>query len=178
MTQQRATFKGRDLERALSKQIKSEFERAQFAEKVLTHPDAVKLADEAGGPTTRYTTRAVLEAEGQVLRAAAGLEPRRPARRRRADLRRPFSSRPEFAGITREQAEAFRHATGAGGLALIDGQAGTGKSFTIAAIRAGLRARRPPASSALRPTNAVAEDMRANGFAHAAHHPQRAFHAQ
>ncbi len=73
MTQQRATFKGSDLERALAQQIKGELERAQFAEKVLSHPDAVKLADEAAGRTTRYTSRAVLEAEGQVLRAAAGL---------------------------------------------------------------------------------------------------------
>jgi len=166
MTQQRATFKGRDLERVLAKQIKSDLERAQFAEKILTHPDAVKLADEAAGRTTRYTTRAVLEAEGQVLRAAAGLS--------RADhhdiglaVRQAILARPEFAGITREQAAAFIHATKAGGLAIIDGQAGTGKSYTIAAIRQAYEVRGAHVIG-LAPTNAVAEDMRDSGFAHAA----------
>ena len=49
------------------------------------------------------------------------------------------------------------------GLAIIDGQAGTGKSFTMAAIReayeeAGYRV------IGLGPTNAVAQDMRGDGF--------------
>jgi nucleoside-triphosphatase THEP1 len=52
-------------------------------------------------------------------------------------------------------------------LAVIDGQAGTGKSFTIAAVReayeaAGYRV------IGLGPTNAVAQDMSGDGFAHAA----------
>ena len=41
----------------------------------------------------------------------------------------------KFDSITREQARAFRHATGSQGLAIIDGQAGTGKSYTLAAIQ-------------------------------------------
>jgi hypothetical protein len=57
MTEQRSTFTGRDLERVLDKQIMGEFDRAQFAEKVLTHPDAVRLADQAQGPTTRRGPR-------------------------------------------------------------------------------------------------------------------------
>ena len=76
----------------------------------------------------------------------------------------------QFAGITREQARAFRHATGAEGLAIIDGQAGTGKSFTMAAIReayekAGYRV------IGLGPTNAVAEDMRGGRLRPRRHHP-------
>ena len=75
-----------------------------------------------------------------------------------------------------EQLRAFRHATASEGLALIDGQAGTGKSYTIAAIRqayeiAGYRV------VGLAPTNAVAQDMHADsvlariaGRAEAHHH--------
>jgi predicted ATPase len=64
---------------------------------------------------------------------------------------------------TPEQLRAFRHATASEGLALIDGQAGTGKSYTIAAIRqayeiAGYRV------VGLAPTNAVAQDMRPGGM--------------
>jgi AAA domain len=71
-----------------------------------------------------------------------------------------------FKDITREQVLAYRHATGKEGLSIIDGQAGTGKSFTLAAIRetyekAGYRV------IGLAPTNAVAQDMRADGFSRA-----------
>ena len=166
MTQQRATFKDRDLERILSKQIKKEAERAQFTEKVLAHPDIVRLADKAGGPTTRYSTRAVLDAEREVLRTAEGL-----ARADRHGVRQEtldaVLSQAQFKGISREQAAALQHATGAGGLALIDGQAGTGKSYTIDAIRQ-VYERDGRQVIELGPTNVIAEGMHAGGFAHAA----------
>ena len=55
---------------------------------------------------------------------------------------------------------------GAGGLKLIEGRAGTGKSYTLAAVReaheaAGYRI------VGLAPTNAVAQDLKADGFAEA-----------
>jgi ATP-dependent exoDNAse (exonuclease V) alpha subunit len=73
----------------------------------------------------------------------------------------------KFDGITREQATAFRHATGAEGLAIIDGQAGTGKSFTLAAVREAYEATGHRVIG-LAPTNAVAQDMKNDGFGHAA----------
>ena len=166
LTKQRSTFTPAQLERALSKEIRSEQGRAQFTAEILTRPEVIELADQAGGPTTRYTTRTVLEAELHVLRAAsalaAGTAHGLPARHLAAVLHDT-----KFAGITQQQAAAFRHATGPEGLALIDGQAGTGKSYTIAAIReayetAGYRV------IGLAPTNAVAEDMRAEGFSRGA----------
>ena len=58
MTQQRATFKGRDLERALGKQIKSEFARAQFAETDIEPPRGrAACPTRPGGPTTRYSNQ-------------------------------------------------------------------------------------------------------------------------
>jgi Ti-type conjugative transfer relaxase TraA len=177
LTKQRATFTAEQLERALQKEIHlkpgataeqkhgNAEERAEFARAILTHASVVALADQKDGPTTRYTTRAVLEAESYVLRAAEGLI---------ADNRHQLDERQRFAalntsryeGISREQAQAFRHACGAEGLALIDGQAGTGKSFAMAAIRdayaaAGYRV------IGLAPTNKVARAMSEDGFAHA-----------
>lgn len=166
MTKQRSTFTAKQLETALAKQIKSELGRAQFANEILSHPDAVHLADRPSGPTTRYTTRSVLEAELHVLRAAGGLHDSQ-AHEIADSGRAAVLNGERFAGISREQARAFRHATGPEGLAIIDGQAGTGKSYTIAAIReayerAGYRA------IGLAPTNTVAQDMRSDGFGHAA----------
>lgn len=48
MTEQRATFTPADLDRALGKQIKGIFARAQFGERVLDEADVVRLADHEG----------------------------------------------------------------------------------------------------------------------------------
>ena len=166
MTQQRATFKERDLDRALSKQMKAKPDRDAFIQEILTRPEIVSLADAEGGPVTRYTTKSVLEAEGQVLRAADGL-----ARNNRHEVsesvRANVLGAKEFDGVSREQARAFRHATGPEGLAIVDGQAGTGKSFTMAAIRKAYEAQGFKVTG-LAPTNAVAQDMGRDGFARAA----------
>jgi ATP-dependent exoDNAse (exonuclease V) alpha subunit len=69
--------------------------------------------------------------------------------------------------IRREQALAVRHATGPGGLALVDGQAGTGKSYTIGAIRECYETAGHTVIG-LAPTNAVAQDMQRDGFRRAA----------
>ena len=165
MTRQRATFTARDLDRALRKQIKDEFERGQFAARIFRHVEIVALSDEADGAITRYTTRTVLEAEGHVLRAAQGLDRNRGHRLSDAACGAVLGS-DRFSAVTREQARAVRHATGAGGLALIDGQAGTGKSYTMAAIREAYEAGGYRVVG-LAPTNAVAQDMLGDGFRHA-----------
>jgi Ti-type conjugative transfer relaxase TraA len=177
MTKQRSTFTADQLERALQKEIQApcgatpehkqnvEIMRAQFQAEILAHAEVVRLADQPGGPITRYTTRTVLESEMHVLRAVDELI----ASKDHAvsdDLRRAVASSKKFSSMTQEQTRAFHHATGNAGVALIDGQAGTGKSFTIAAIReayeaAGYRA------VGLAPTNAVAQDMLVDGFGRA-----------
>ena len=166
MTKQRATFTARDLDRTLKKQIKDGFERARFAARVLGQPETVALSDEPDGPITRYTTRTVLEAEGHVLRAAQGLDRNRGHKVAKL-VRAAVLAEKRFLGMTEEQARAVRHATGAAGLALIDGQAGTGKSYTMAAIREAYEASGYRVVG-LAPTNAVAQDMRRDGFAHSA----------
>jgi Ti-type conjugative transfer relaxase TraA len=166
LTKQRATFTPAQLESALAKQIKNESERAEFGAKILAQPQIVQLADTPGGPIVRYSTQAVIEAELHVLRAAAGLVRDRShgidETRRGAVL-----AGEQFAAITAEQERAFRHATGAEGLALIDGQAGTGKSYTIAAVRAAYEADGRTVIG-LAPTNTVAQDMATDGFGRAA----------
>jgi hypothetical protein len=61
---------------------------------------------------------------------------------------------------------AFAHAIGAGNLKLIEGRAGTGKSYTIAAIR-DAHAADGKRVIGLAPTNAVAQDLAADGFSEA-----------
>ena len=127
LTKRNATFTARDLDAALAKEIYKDSEaREQFAARILAHDSVVKLADEPEGPVTRYTTQAVLEAEHYVLRAADALaqDYKRPVPGER--LLATVLADKRFDGITREQLRAVRHATGAEGLALIDGRAGSG----------------------------------------------------
>jgi ATP-dependent exoDNAse (exonuclease V) alpha subunit len=62
-----------------------------------------------------------------------------------------------------DQRAAFDHAVGAERLALIEGRAGTGKSYTLAAIRDAY-ARDGKHIVGLAPTNAVAQSLAADGF--------------
>jgi Ti-type conjugative transfer relaxase TraA len=165
MTQQRATFRERDLDRVLFKQVKDSDERGAFVKEILTRPEIVSLSDVKDGPVTRYTTKSVLEAERQVLRASDGLA---ADKRHEVDekTRAKVLGAKEFDGISREQARAFRQATGPEGIAIIDGQAGTGKSFSMAAIRKAYEAQGDRVIG-LAPTNAVAQDMGRDGFARA-----------
>jgi Ti-type conjugative transfer relaxase TraA len=164
MTRQRSTFTAETLDRALGKQIKTEFARVQFGEQVLGHGDVVRLMDRPDGPVTRYTTQTVLDSEQKVLRDADGLKATSwhgvTDRHRAGALDR-------FRSIRDDQRAAFEHATGEGGLCLIDGQAGTGKSYTIAAIRSAYEDAGYQVIG-LAPTNAVAQEMGRDGFQKAA----------
>ena len=165
LTRQRATFTAADLERALGKQIPGELERAQFGNAVLDHAEVVHLADEPGGPTSRYTTRTVLGSEEQVLQAADRLT---------SDGRHSVSNQvralimasQRFTSAREDQRRAFERATGPEGLSLIDGQAGTGKSYTMAAVRDVYEGSGRTVIG-LAPTNAVAQDMQRDGFRNA-----------
>jgi hypothetical protein len=65
-----------------------------------------------------------------------------------------------------DQDAAFAHAIGPGDLKLVEGRAGTGKSFTLAAIRDAHVADGKRVVG-LAPTNAVAQDLAADGFTEA-----------
>ncbi len=162
ITKQGATFTERDLDRILAKEIKEIGMRTEFARKILAIPDVVPLSDESDGETCRFSTRSILDAEGYVLRAAQGLTRQRDHNIGRRIIASVLS-RLAFQGMTGEQRQAMHHALGPDGLAIIDGRAGTGKSFTLAAIREAYEASGCQVIG-LAPTNAVAQDMARDGF--------------
>jgi Ti-type conjugative transfer relaxase TraA len=167
ITRNRATFTARDLEWALGKQIENQAERKQFTDLILKHSQVVRLSSETmPAPAVRYTTKTVLESEEKVLRAARDLKTNGDRHAAGERIRASILGKDKYDGITREQVRAIRHAVGGEGLALIDGQAGTGKSHAANAIREiyeadGCRV------VGLAPTNAVAQDMKDSGFGRA-----------
>jgi Ti-type conjugative transfer relaxase TraA len=163
LTRNRATFTARDIAWQLREQIGNQQERSEFTSEILKHPNVVCLNGSGSAPP-RYTTREVLETEHQVLRAASALSAATGHEVSEHDRDTVLAR--EFHSLTVEQRAAVRHATGAEGIALIDGQAGTGKSYTINAIRQ-VYEQQGRTVIGLAPTNAVAHDMREEGFSRA-----------
>ena len=163
LTRHNATFTERDLDRHLGKHIADENARAVVKAAVMARPDVIALHDrETGEAVERFSTQAVREQERAALADAAQLARARttavPSRVARAAL----ASRT----LRPDQRAAFDRAIGSGNLTLIEGRAGTGKSFALAAIRDAHALDRRRVIG-LAPTNAVAQDLKADGFGEA-----------
>lgn len=159
MTERTPTFTARELDRVLSYAILDKKERAAFFREVLAENTVIGLREAAEAPVTRYTTREVLAAEMAVQRNAAhlaedhthGLDARRAEK-----VAKQFTLKPE-------QADALVHLTGAEGFAMLWGQAGTGKTHTLNAVRSAYEAEGLKVLG-LSHTNDVVQQMRGEGF--------------
>jgi hypothetical protein len=165
LTARAATFTARDLDTYLTKSSLpvQEIETARAA--VLRHVDLVRLEERQSGRDgqvlviERFTTKAVLEQERGILADAGALTRQSAHPVGTWTMQAARSSRT----LDGEQERALVYATQGQGLAVIRGRAGTGKSYTMAAIReahesSGYRV------IGLAPTNTVAADMRKDGF--------------
>ena len=164
LTARNATFTRRELERLINKSTVSRVEVRQLANDILVRDEVIGLSNTPGGPTVRYTTREVLAHEAEIAQAASQLK-RSTAHGMTEQARQHMLDR--YAHLDHEQRLAFAHATDSEGLALIAGQAGSGKSATLEAVReayreAGYRV------IGLSLTNSVVNGMKQDGFAEAA----------
>jgi Ti-type conjugative transfer relaxase TraA len=168
LTRNNATFTARELDRHLSKQLGQEgrdatAEIAVVRAAVLKHGDLVPLHDrETGAPAERFTTRQVRAEELAALSDAD----RMGSTRWMGVSGRGAKAAQAGRTLRPDQEAAFAHATGAGNLKLIEGRAGTGKSYTLAAIHDAHVADGKRVVG-LAPTNAVAQDLAADGFTEA-----------
>jgi len=164
LTRNNATFSERDLDRHLAKHIAPEAERAATKAAVLGHKETLPLYDrDSGEAAERYTTKAVRAQERTALADAADVA---GARHQRGLPAAAIGAAVAARSMRPDQRLAFDHAVAAGGLKIIEGRAGTGKSYVLQAIReaheqAGRRV------IGLAPTNAVAQDLKADGFTQA-----------
>ncbi len=164
LTRNNATFTERDLDRFLAKQLggegqeeKKEVARVRAA--VLKSRELVALHDrETGEVAGRFTTREVREQERAAMAAAGGLSRQKSGAVSARSAEAAAASRT----LRPDQVAAFEHAIGAGHLKLIEGRAGTGKSYTLAAVR-DAHERDGKRVVGLAPTNAVAQDLARTG---------------
>ena len=171
LTRNNATFTERELDRYLAKHLGAGPDRTADAAQVrdianakravLGHKEVLSLHDrETGEAAGRFTTSTVREQERAALLDGAAVA---GARHHRGVIARHQEAALATRTLREDQRGAFEHAVSAGGLKLIEGRAGTGKSYTLAAVReaheaAGYRV------VGLAPTNAVAQDLKGDGF--------------
>jgi hypothetical protein len=157
ITRYRATFTRFDVVQALKGEIESAPDREALARAILENPDLVRF--KVGG-ITRYTTKAVVESERHVLDLATALNEHRwheaTAESVAAKTKR----------LSTEQGRALAHITGPEGLAVLHGQAGTGKTTLLAAGREVYEANGFKVIG-LAHQNQVVEGLKQGGFAHA-----------
>ena len=171
LTRNNATFTERELDRYLAKHLGAgadgtpgaaqRLDIAAAKAAVLGHTDVLVLHDrETGEAADRFSTRTVHEQERAALADGAAVAGTRH--------HQGVKARHQEAALTTrtlrdDQRAAFEHAVADGGLKLIEGRAGTGKSYTLAAVRAAHEAAGYRVIG-LAPTNAVAQDLKADGF--------------
>ena len=174
LTRNNATFTERELDRYLAKHLGAgpdgtpdaaqvqDISAAKAA--VMGHKDVLALHDrETGEAAGRFTTGTVREQERAALADGAAVAG--------AGHHRGVSTRHREAALASrtlrdDQRAAFEHAVAGGGLKLVEGRAGTGKSYTLAAVREA-HERAGHRVVGLAPTNAVAQDLKADGFTEA-----------
>src|SRR5271170_5365986 len=163
LTRHNATFTTRDLDRFLAKHLGDETECQAVKKQVLEHRELIPLYDrKTGADAGRFSTQAVREQEQQALADAAAL-----ARSVTPMVPAPVA-RTALLGqeLRADQRAAFDYAIDAGGLKLIEGRAGTGKSHTLGVIR-DAHERAGHRVVGLAPTNVVAQDLKTAGFGEA-----------
>ena len=132
LTERRSTFSRGDLNRELAKAVPDPQQRAALSNRILALPEVVGLKETETAPVSRYTTQVVLAGEAQVMRDAAAMAGATRHGLASAVREATLDRHPQ---VTGERRAAFGELTQASGLAVLAGEAGTGKSTTLAAVR-------------------------------------------
>jgi hypothetical protein len=159
VTRDKATFQAWELNRVLAYADLTDAESARFKADILGQKNVIGLSDTKGGEVNRYTTTEALAAEMVVQRNALDLARSGGfgVKEKALDAAsRQFTLKPE-------QDAALRHLAGDSGLAILYGQAGTGKSHTLKAVRTVLEEAGKNVIG-LSWTNGVVQQMRGDGF--------------
>lgn len=133
LTEQRSTFSHRDVTAlvgiaAIGTLTADQVER--YAEQVLRDPEAVELTGHDGLP--RYTTREMQQMESDMAARAQRMAQAESHGVVQERVQAALDARPT---LTDEQRRAVEHVTAQGAVALVQGGAGTGKTFALAAAR-------------------------------------------
>ena len=162
LTARTPTFTARDLDQALKYGVLTKDERAEFRGQILANPNVIGLKETADAKVTRYTTRDVLASEMGLQRSAQNLADDSSHGLKESRVEKTaaaFTLKPE-------QAKALAQLTSAEGFGVLWGEAGTGKSHTLKAVRSAYEGEGYDVRG-LAPTHKVKNQMHGDGFKNA-----------
>ena len=135
ITQQQSTFTKRDMAKFTHRHSDGLDQFNEVMGAMRSAPDLVELGKDVSGED-RFTTRAMIEAEQRLHRAAELMAERERHEVRGAD-REAALARAEESGLelSGEQADALAHITDGRDLGIVVGHAGTGKSAILGVAR-------------------------------------------
>jgi Ti-type conjugative transfer relaxase TraA len=135
ITHQQSTFTRRDMAKFVHRHSEGIEQFNEVMGAMRKAPDLVELGKDARGED-RFTTRAMIEAEQRLYRAAEVMAERERHEVNDAD-RQAALERAQMRGLdlSGEQAEALAHVTDGRDLSVVVGHAGTGKSATLGVAR-------------------------------------------
>jgi Ti-type conjugative transfer relaxase TraA len=135
ITQQQSTFTLRDMAKFAHRHSEGIEQFNEVMAAMRKSPNLVELGKDISGED-RFTTRAMIETERRLHRAAELLAERKRHEVNEAD-RRAVAARAEARGLVLsvEQADALAHVTDGRDLGVVVGHAGTGKSATLGVAR-------------------------------------------
>jgi hypothetical protein len=159
LTQDRAVFTEYDLDAALKERVAPD-SRAEIKQLVMSQAVHLEAEILPGNRTlARFTTKEVLAEEAAALNAAQGLKDAGATRINPEAMAQAIASRT----MRPDQLDAFQRGMEAQGIGVVQGRAGTGKSYMMTAW---MEAHRDSGYRVvgLAPTNIVAQAMVADGF--------------
>jgi Ti-type conjugative transfer relaxase TraA len=135
ITHQQSTFTGRDMARFAHRHSDGIGQFNEVMDAMRGAPDLVELGRDARGED-RFTTRAMIEAEQRLHRAAEHMAERERHEVRNRDRRAALARAAERGLVlSGEQADALAHVTDGCDLSIVVGYAGTGKSAMLGVAR-------------------------------------------
>ena len=143
ITHRQAVFTRRDIAREINRYVDDGAAFQAILTRVMASPELRQLAPEQGKQPARYSTRAMIQAERDMMAEAQRLA---RARTHGVSPEHIDAALDAFPLLSGEQKAAARHVTGPGRIATVAGAAGAGKSTMLAAAKAvwerqGLRVR-------------------------------------
>jgi Ti-type conjugative transfer relaxase TraA len=131
ITEKKAVFTRRDIAREINRYIDDPGDFQRIMDRVEASRELVEIAPPRGPRLARYSTRGMIRDEDAMI-GAAGRMYLRPSHGVDADLQRAVLSRHR---LDAEQRTAFLYATAKGQIKPVIGRAGTGKTYTMKAVR-------------------------------------------
>lgn len=163
LTRHTSVFSARDLNHVIDQYGFDESDAADIFTRVLHDDRLLYSIDDHGELDARFTTKDIRDVEAKTMALAGAIRDEKTSDIALQKASATVSDLTEKHGLFDEQAQAVSGILSTPGFAMLRGRAGTGKSFTLSALKSEIEAAGGDVVG-LAPTNIVAASLRDDGF--------------